>query len=278
MNEVANYPVETMCWPNGLRTSGGGTRTEVKLDRPWQVPLAVNQATCPFCTIRKDEPSLVPVEPGWRVIKNNFTPFPFHRLIIPSVCWPVEELWKLGGEEKIAEALSSVNTVMAAESHRNEMWLGVHIGYLAGQNVCHLHYHLLEPIATPRESSTHQLSKNATDEYLVYLDPHYSVHAGGVRAGQLIIQPVESASFDPSDLARVLSQIISRGNWAFQSKQERPPDFMVALRFEEGHFSWGFYLPIVNFWGFTEIFGLMLDVPLILPWPHAKTAEYFRER
>src|SRR3989344_770445 len=87
-----------------LTTAAGGTRTAIKLDRPWQNDIVVNPETCPFCTKQQNEiPEFSNTE--WGVLNNAFTPFDYHLLIIPRTCWPKEKLRMLGGREKIQAAL-----------------------------------------------------------------------------------------------------------------------------------------------------------------------------
>ena len=268
--------------PHGLSTAAGGTRRGVRRSRPWQSDIVVDPTTCPFCTREQKEVARFEDDGGWRVIENIFTPFPFHVLILPMVCWEKEKLRVLGGVPMIAAALRIVTATIGYDRWQ-DLWLGVHIGALAGQNIFHLHYHLLASIdekvsfIAPHEISG--LKERAGR--VVFRDREFTVAAGGLRAGQCFILP-ETEGMVLSEkritnLAETLDQLIALCSEKFRSNEGLPPDYQIGFRF--AHFTgllYGYYLPILNQWGFTEYFGLMEKTPLILPWPHEETVEYLR--
>ena len=108
VQEVKKAPITFYEWPGGRKSVAGGTRTVIKLDRPWQSDIVVSKETCPFCTKPQKDVRVVDLGDGgsWRVIENVFTPYPFHRLVIPSECWSKEDIRNLGGRSKIYGALS----------------------------------------------------------------------------------------------------------------------------------------------------------------------------
>lgn len=264
-------------WPGGIVTAAGGTRTAIKLGRPWQKDLEVNPSTCSFCT----KPQTVLAEYGdWLVLDNIHTPFPMHQLVIPRKCWEKEALRDLGGRMKIQEALEIVLNIVAKEK-RPAMLHTIYSGPLAGQNVMHLHHHILDN-AVPDFSSTDvsdQVSALASDpKYVIFQNADFRVSVGGLRAGQCFIVPtrLNSLAYTAIKLSEILTGIIKLYAEKFRSEQGLPPDYQIALRFRNGELAYGFYLPVLNNWGTTEFLGLMREQPVILPWPHEVTAAYLR--
>ncbi len=90
---------------NGVQTLSGGSRTEVKNWRPWQ-PTEIFQSSekCPFCNLDPKREVIWPGE-GWMVLKNAFTPFKKHELLLPTDCWLEEKLRYLGGKLNLRFAL-----------------------------------------------------------------------------------------------------------------------------------------------------------------------------
>lgn len=135
----------------GLQTLSGGTRTSVKIDRPWQPKLKFPEtsAQCPFCS-RSQTDEFTP-EVGWKTFQNSNTPFPYHRLLVPTSCWDEATLRSLGN----AAVLERCWRIALAEIQRTRsslfpIWIYAHIGYGAGQNLTHLHFHLCEAPTTPK--------------------------------------------------------------------------------------------------------------------------------
>lgn len=91
--------------PGGLSTASGGTRVSVKLDRPWQTDIVVDPSKCPFETRKQIQIATYEQSGGWNVLENQYTPFSWHRLIMPRTCWAKEQVRTLGGEEMTATAL-----------------------------------------------------------------------------------------------------------------------------------------------------------------------------
>src|SRR3990167_986193 len=122
-------------WPNGMRSVAGGTRDEIKLSRPWQKEIEVNPATCPFCTGKGHVLKELPNE--LRLLQNQFTPYPFHQMIIPRSCSPAHMVRTLGGQDRCLNAFFCVQQVIKASELR-KLFVTVHVGASAGQNVGHL--------------------------------------------------------------------------------------------------------------------------------------------
>jgi hypothetical protein len=188
----------------------------------------------------------------------------------------------LGGAKKMEEAFLIADRIIKAEK-RNGMWVTANIGYLAGQNVCHVHYHIFEPNEIPQVQDLGLALKTVADNDLsvsVGQTECCSVFAGGVRAGQLLILPkMRSRSGGQpwqTAMAEVFSDIISLGEKKFRSKQGAAPHYTISMKFLHGRFNCASYIPILNHWGANEYFSLMQGTPLALAWPHHTTAEYLR--
>lgn len=134
------HKIRIQTWLGGMQTLTGGTRTEVKLNRPWQLELTVDEKSCLFCM--KDQKALA--EHGeWLELSNIFAPYSFHHLIIFRTCWPVDWIRCLGRELKITEALKVAEGIVT-EQGREFMLVSIHVGWLAGQNLPHLYYYVLD--------------------------------------------------------------------------------------------------------------------------------------
>jgi hypothetical protein len=270
-----------------LSTASGGTRISVKLDRPWQTDIIIDPANCPFET--KPQVQVASYERqggGWQVLENIHTPFSWHRMIIPRICWTKDQVRTLGGEEAIGTALCIASKTIRADA--GEFWLGVHVGPAAGQTLGHLHYHLLKPLSraaqSAREDRTVEYIKSAS---LVLFEDHgHKVVLGGCRAGQCFIVPLnDKLPFGDNEavvLARVLHRLVTLYNKKFLStnaddRLRLPPDFIISARFLLSRLVYATYIPILNNWGFTEYVGLLEERPLILPWPHEESARYLGE-
>src|SRR5581483_10805059 len=88
--------------------TGGGTRKEVNLSRPWQTPIAITPISCPFCAKKLDELPVALAPDGWRVINNISTRHRRARIVIPDHCWEAQKLQCLGGIAQVQGALETV--------------------------------------------------------------------------------------------------------------------------------------------------------------------------
>lgn len=276
------YPsaVEVLQWPNGLRTVGGGTRNAIALNRAWDEYPSFDPAECPFCRDPTREQSVFPVEHGWRVLPNPFTPFAYHRLVIPESCWPLQKLRVLGGRTEIERALEII-----VQTIRFEKWedvrAGIHVGSLAGQNIGHAHYHVVRPIETPSFSEVGTHLRTTYDPNLTLSETDMlTVSVGGIRAGQVLLvangEPRTCTVDNLQHLADRLSWVIELGAKKFLSAQGNPPQFMVGLSFVQDRFDWGYYMPILSQVGFPDYFSMMEGWPIVLPWAHALTAAHLK--
>lgn len=260
-----------------ISAASGGTRRGINFSRPWQSDIVVDPAVCPFETKEETEIPGFRQEGGWRLLGNKYTPFPFHRLIIPETCWPKERLRVLGGEDEIGIVLRIVQSILLVETR--ELWLGIHIGPSAGQNLAHAHYHLLEPLKRISPEPQSDIAAHFRDSANVLLKgSHLRVVVGGCRAGQCLIVPendsVKLTSEITRDMASLLNHIVKLYSVKFKSTQGLPPDYIIGFRFSGMKIQYGFYIPILHNWGFAEYFGMLEGTPLILPWSHKETFEH----
>lgn len=280
MTTEKNYFLEML--PGGIPTLSGGTRRGVRLDRPWQSDIIVNPSTCPFeeGSLKESVIRLHQEEGGWRVITNKFTPHGDHLLIMPTTCWSKEELRVLGGVKKITMALQIASDLL--RSIVDERWLNVYVGAAAGQNVTHLHYHLLKPTRGEAGGPERDVTGHFASSPLVLFElEEFRVVVGGHRAGQCFIVPIENHRFDHGSarsLARVLSRLIGLFGERFRSQQGLPPDYQVNVKFAEGRVAYACFIPILNNWGGVEYMALMEGTPITLPWPHEDTCKHLLER
>ncbi len=132
-------------------TMSGGTRqgrniVEAKMRRIWQIPeLTHDIASCLLCKRSEEEKQDIG---EFSVLNNNYTPYPWHKLLIPS-----KKFYEEGGHDKkylynsesLEQVLDLALNVSSRENIKNAD-LGVHVGYHAGQNIGHLHFHFIKPI------------------------------------------------------------------------------------------------------------------------------------
>lgn len=265
-------------WPNGMRSVAGGTRGDIKLSRPWQKEIEVNPATCPFCT-GKGQVLRELANGEWLLLKNKFTPYPFHEMVIPTTCWSPEELRTLGGEEKIIMALRLIHEEIRNHPDK-KLFVTVHVGALAGQNVGHLHYHIVEYM--PGNTTPSLVPKkirrlfNRCGNLVLFGSGWLTFGIAGLKAGQCFMLPKHlQTAIVP--LAYLISEVITLYNQKFKSTQGLPPDFSLALQFLNGEFQYGVYTPVLNHWGAAEQMALYEPgCPITLPWPHEQTVEYLK--
>lgn len=278
--------IETL--PGGIRILSGGTRSSIKLSRPWQKSFAelgfINVETCPFEPgALGDRPrSIFPDTPGWLALWNSFTPWPYHRLIIPEFCFGEEKLQRLGGAGEIFSALRIACSIM--DERPDEAWdLGVHVGPYAGQNLGHFHWHLVGhgPDAWAGDTTLHltAIMDEARRSPLVVAETSMlRVVAGGVLAGECLFVPkfvgVQFESY-LGDLASIIETVVDLGNQKWRSTEGLPPNFVLSLGIEGRFLEYGSYIPKLNHGGFPEYNGMLFRTsPFTLPWPHKVTHQY----
>lgn len=277
--KIPTAPVVHTSLPGGLAwTVSGGTRAKVNLSRPWQPAFPIDKSRCPFCT--KDEAEVpVPGKPaGWRILNNLFSPHEGHLLVIPKECWDEPALRNLGGQTGIFNALEIVR-LLAKSRSGSEISVSVHVGCLAGQNLGHVHWHVLTPrVQVPFAKAEFE------DEVRIHSWQNLTAYAAGVRAGQCLFvakDPVPEP-FDArmvSELSVAFAWMTAKGNARFESVQGKTPEYSLGVRISsEGRFRFASYTPILNPWGEIEHTAAHLEgAPFTLPWPHAMTASHLRD-
>lgn len=272
--------------PNNHICVAGGTRNSIKLDRPWQKEITVNRLKCPLCP--KENISCIQDSEGetWRVVENSFTPYPFHRMIIPEKCWGPDRLRCLGGPKKITAALRLIDSE-AENSRIDGLLASVHIGALAGQNLGHLHFHILDYAVGGHNQCTAQMAiqritcfGEAKPELVIFNNETCTAVVAGLKAGQCFIFPKSDCGAEK--IADTLSQLISLYNCKFKSTQNLSPDFSIGFRFGKtktggSKLLYALYTPVLNHWGAAEQIALYEDgYPNSLPWPHELTAQHLK--
>lgn len=267
----------------------GGTRAKIKLSRPWQMDLAglINPEKCPFCTQtpEKRESERYHIEnaaslPGWDRLVNIFTPHPDHRLIIPDACWSSKELQRWGGEERLDQALFLATDELRDQKEKAFL---INVGMQAGQNTGHPHMHVFTALPDDPWSACAPFNERLFDRD-VFLFEHggFRVVAAGAHAGECLIFPERIIHIDDctATLAHILSRLIGLGNEKFRSEQGLAPPWSVIVRVaKDGLFRYASYVPTLHLWGALEHSAALYEgVPFVLPWPHATTAAYLREK
>ena len=271
---------------NDVSTLSGGTRTAVKLNRPWQhniKDIAGNE--CPFETKPQNELDRMETPEGvWRVLDNIATPYAWHRLLIPEKCWKEEHLRMLGGSRQIANALTLAGQTMQKENMINRACLGIHVGWHAGQNVWHPHYHLIKPYESGKVRDSYILN-SCTEATEIIHTGDFSIFCGGYMTGQCQITPTyakrkkfyEHSTNENMELGTAIAQLIGMFNQSFASTQGLLPDFRLGFQIENGFLMRGVYTPILNQLGFDADIAAVEGTPYVLAWTHESTAEHLRK-
>lgn len=280
-------------YPGGFKVLYGGTSGGVKLNRPWQLPISVNPSACPFC--RGEGAVIKTFSNGYLHLNNKFTPHEHHTMIIPPACFTENQLRVLGGENEICKACDSIYSLT---DRARELWVTAHIGALAGQNVSHLHYHVMEPcrlreeddlatMMSDRDSllqtilTEEALMKYLRNSQLVFLEEKNMriVVESIFRAGQCFLAPMDDTSkTTTAELVRLLSRTVESYAQAFRSQQGLAPDFQLFFKFMGPRLVYGSYLPILNHHGSTESVGAILSGgPFVHPWSPEETLEVLKK-
>ena len=254
----------------------GGTRVKIRIPESCRTKLPRN-TDCPFCTKEQAEIFLEGAPKGWKLLPNPYTPHKLHRLIIPDRCWETGKLQSLGGLDEICKALKIA--FLASRKDNAEMAVFIHVGYSAGQNLGHAHWHLME-VRVKKPFALIKLSRNLLiDEKSKNLE----TFAMGAHAGECLIIPKNNnLNFGEiiEEIAAGIEWIVDRGNNKFRNpKNKQPPEFLVAVRISANNcLRYADYCPILSSWGATEIvFAPLEGGPITLPWPHETTARFLRE-
>lgn len=267
-----------------LWTLSGGTRTAVKTSRPWQPKLVFPETeNCPFCSKRQED-EYAPKR-GWKTFKNSNTPFSYHRLLIPTYCWNEAALRSLGGRDGLRTAWQIILAEITRTKALFPTWIMAHIGYGAGQNITHLHWHILAPSGDPQ---TFIIFGSVPRDY-VHLDDSQCLATGltGIIAGQAVIYPAlpkgdikytVTADFLFEDNSPVLDELADETAKLIEmyNKKFNFPDYALVLALNSKSHWYVRYTPKLNNWGGTEFAALDHGTPFVLPWSHEATAEHLK--
>ncbi len=274
-------------WPGGISTLAGGARTVIKLHRPWQKQLNSDHTTCPFEPSRlKDEGRQIiecSSDGRWVSFDNRFTPNMDHSLVIPVTCqdWSDARVRLLGGKEEILAALNLIYKVLETKPKHEVTEIIINVGWLGGQNVGHLHWHVFGlPVGAVSASSDQvamSLGQLNNLDLTLFEQNGLQVVVGGHRAGQCFILPKEK-NISVQSIATVIADLVALYADKFQGSvgERLAPDFTIGLVHNKGNFVYGTYVPILNNWGGFEYLAFIGQQPVSLPWPHDQTAAYLR--
>ncbi len=281
-------PVFLECWPGGLETFSGGTRTQVKLRRPWQRDIEGDPAECQLCTrVQKEVGFEREGGEWWGIIENLFTPLSFHRMVLPKEHWDKDRMRRLGGRAGILSALNVVDRQVRRSGTPSErLYVAVHVGALAGQTQSHLHWNFYKP---PSSRAAPESEKEVEFELReawkknpsLRLFEHHGLAAfvGGIRAGQCFIVRKPGLSlpdFPGESLGELLGRITELYADRFRSDQGLAPDYMIGAVIKQSRWLYAVYVPILNQWGVDQQLCLLEGTPLVLPWPHRETVRHLR--
>lgn len=276
---------------NGLQTLCGGTRTTVKVDRPWQPKMVFPTPNpCPFCTKKQEDEYTYHPEDYFhcKTFQNSNTPFPYHRLLIPAVCWDEWTLRNLGGEDILKMMLScALQEVKRTKEKFYPVWIFTHIGSGAGQNLTHNHWHLLAPPTDPKIFLKYDaLGLIVSGEDILWRSWRLTVAVSGVRAGQTFIGPTRPkvngirtlSARDVLENPSLFSELMEETYKLVMLFNDKflNPDYclLLALNSED---DWHIrYTPILNNWGGSEFAALDYGTPFVLPWPHSETVKFLK--
>ena len=173
----------------GLQTLCGGTRTSVKVDRPWQPKMVFPTPNpCPFCTKQQEDEYKYFQDDycfNFKAFQNSNTPFPYHRLLIPTECWDEKTLRDLGGKSVLKIVLRcALEEIKRTRKGLFPTWIYTHVGYGAGQNLTHNHWHLC---GAPTEPNWLMSTEEAPDNIVLDTNDDFLTIVCGVKAGQVLI-------------------------------------------------------------------------------------------
>lgn len=269
---MAGVITKLLVRPGEMQYLAGGTRNKINLNRPWQMDLPYAPDKCPFCT--KEEEEAMPAPESWRVLGNPMTPHHFHRLIIPKECTTKEYVHILGGEQAIREALSIYETVIpvAANESFERTSCAVHVGYLGGQGLGHLHWHVCD--AKEPESLIEQVIRaELREERLLFAEESIFACVEGAEAGQVFLVPT-APGFAVADLASYIARVVAMYNEKFVSAQGLQPEYTVAVVCDGDGLRYATYVPVLSYRGFPARLAYTGDSYITLPWPHELTVEH----
>lgn len=269
-------------YPGGWRVLYGGTRTGVRLARPWQVVAPFDPSKCAFC--KGEGKEVGEFANSWKLLENRFTPSNFHQMVIPPSCWEDAKLRVLGGSQEAAAAFENIGSVIADNREWPNIQVTAYIGWLAGQNIPHLHYHIINALHCDRDREDVLADFMRRSERVLSEEGSIKVVVESIEwAGQCFIVPdpakYEDMEMELGDLGVVMSRLAVLYAKAFVSSDKGlSPDFQLFFSFREGRLVYGSYLPILNHLGSTDTVGAHHSgTPIYHPWMPEETLEYLQK-
>ncbi|TSC67944.1 MAG: hypothetical protein G01um101472_249 [Parcubacteria group bacterium Gr01-1014_72] len=265
--------------PASVSTISGGTRTRVITARPWQPKLITypegREGECPFCqTGRANEYR----GDGFVISDNLYSPFEFHRLLVPSTCWKESELRNLNGPGLSLETAFTAGLGEFVRLGRNPFpaWISTHIGIGAGQNQPHHHWHL---IVRPR-GGTEVVGQDRPEfgPLTIIRDSNlFRACAWGIKAGQVLIVPrapiLITAAMENVEILLELVRLV-RNIVDLYNKKFSYPDFAIMFAVA-GEYDWCVhYIPHLNYWGPNDYLAPVYGTPYTLSWSHKETVRF----
>ena len=286
-----------------MQVLSGGTRVTPVFKRPWHKSIGTlltpdmlaTGKGCPLEEREQADPVKVAMDDGpWMHFKNSNTPYGFHRMVIPQKCLPEAQLRSLGGFPKISSALRIAGEI-AKNSGLKRTAIGVHVGWLAGQNLPHLHWHVTEPMLKLNITGgplAGELDTPISDADAFMASPLLLARCDGYRTGQCAVIPHQDirdnsepfaflmgwndAGTWKHELAQFLTDLVALYNDKFKSDEGLAPDFNIAINVGDGYIDSITYTPILNHAGFDNHAAVMDGGAFVIAWPHAKTAKWLR--
>lgn len=277
-------------------TFSGGTRTSVKKHRPWQVPLRFpadpkasdGEGGCSFCNKTHEEERRS--SDGCRMgFKNRYTPFPFHRLVIPIKHPHTEaEVRDLTAETLLGDWHFILEEIRLTYPQRYPVWVITYRGWGAGQNVPHSHWHILQPTGQSSPLRSNQSLAALPEGQILHRQSDFNLTTAGFgpRTGQMLIfspdQGFGRACSRPfldilaDQTARLIKLFARKFLDDTAGGSGLPPDYMLMLVLNSSADWYINYVPILNNQGGTEIMAMMTGTPYVISWPHGVTIEYLK--
>lgn len=276
--------------PRGNLAISGGTRGSIGLNRPWQTAFGPDEPeTCGFVAGNVGKPPFATdVIPGWGVRQNAATPLEpaIHLVAIAGECLPWDSVYYLM-DESYGGVLEHASKLAAEKGY--PFLVTTHIGYDSGQNLPHLHAHIMEQRfgnagGLPPEISRLYSYQRNSGRLVAELNRLRAV-AGGPWAGMLYILPGSNpvdTTMRPNffgELYEFVCSLIELYARKFVSTQGLKPDYSLGFNFDEkGRLTFAQYLPYLNNKGHTEmVSAILLGTPFIMPWPPEVTAKHLLE-